>query len=270
MRRTQHLPDLDRLSTVAAAILLAYALARYVSLPSRLVSLQLPGLYLGFDLNFRTFVVLIVAGLTASGAEWLLRQHPALQDRIALEHWLLPALTAWVIGIPLLELPLGWIWWLGFVIGGATLMLVLVAEYIVIDHDDIRQPPAAAGLTVLSFGLFLFMSVSLRLVGIRLLFLLPTITLGGGLVCLRTLHLRLRGRWAFAQAFTITLIIGQLTAALYYWRISPVSFGLILTGVSYALTSFFAGLEEGLSPREASLEPAIILGILWGAAAWNL
>ena len=147
MLKTRNLPDAERLSVLAATILLAYALARFVNLPGYELAIQLPGVYLSVEINVRTFVTLLVAGLTASGADWLLRDHPALGDRSTLEHWLLPALTAWVIGIPLFQTPPGPIWWAGFALGGGLLMLVLVAEYIAVDPEDIRQPPRAKPAT---------------------------------------------------------------------------------------------------------------------------
>jgi len=116
---------------------------------------QLPGLYLSVPVNVQILVAFVVAALTAIGADWLLRDHPALRRRRTLEHWLLPALTAWVIGMPLFQLPLSPLWCGGFALGGALLILVLVAEYIVVDSEDARQAPAAAVLTAVSFALFL-------------------------------------------------------------------------------------------------------------------
>ena len=272
--RSRNLPDANRLSVLAATILLAYALARFIDLPARDLAIQLPGVYLSVEINVRTFVALLVAGLTASGADWLLRDHPAIDVQTApgrpktLEHWLLPALTAWVIGLPLFQLPLGPLWWGGFALGGGLLMLVLVAEYIVVDPDDGRQAPAAAALTAVSFALYMALAVALRFAGIRLFEILPALALTAGLVSLRTLHLRLHGRWAFIQAAVIVLITGQLVAALHYWPITPVPYGLALLGPAYALTSLIGSLEEGESLRQAMVEPALVLLILWGTALW--
>ncbi len=90
MLEHRHLPDADRLSVLAAAILLAYALARFVDIPVRELSMQLPGVYI-VQIDIRTAIALLVAGLTATGADWLLRQHPALHAHSNLEHWMLPA-----------------------------------------------------------------------------------------------------------------------------------------------------------------------------------
>lgn len=266
MDRPQYLPDANRLSMVAAIILLAYAMARFINLPIRQFSLQLPGVFLSVNLEIRTLVVIMVAGLTAAGADWLLHDHPGLGKRSTFEHWLVPALTSMVISLPLFQLPLGPIWWAGVLLGGAFLMLVLLAEYLVVNPDDPRQPPAASGLTILSFTLFLLMAVSLRTASVRLFLTIPALVIAGWLVCLRTLHLRLHGIWALLQSSIIAILLGQMATALFYMRLTPVSFGLALIGAAYGLTSLIAGVAEGADLRQAVIEPGIVSLILWLAA----
>jgi hypothetical protein len=147
-------------------------------------------------------------------------------------------------------------------------MLVLLAEYIVVDPEDVRHPPAAAGLTAVSFALYLALAVALRFGGVRLFLVLPALTLAAGLVSLRALHLRLHGRWAFIPAGVIALIVGQLAAGLYYWPLTPVAYGLALLGPAYALTSLIGALEEGEPLSQALVEPGIVLVLVWGAAVW--
>ncbi|MCK5429242.1 MAG: hypothetical protein KAI94_07210, partial [Anaerolineales bacterium] len=72
MLEHRHMPDANRLSVLSSIILLAYALARFVDLPTRDVAFQLPGIYLAIEINIRTIVALLVAGLAATGADWLL------------------------------------------------------------------------------------------------------------------------------------------------------------------------------------------------------
>ena len=85
----RHLPDADNLSILSAIILLAYVIARFVDIPLNEFTVQLPGLYLNFELSIRTIITLLVAGLAASGAEWLLRQHPRLREQKTFDHWIL-------------------------------------------------------------------------------------------------------------------------------------------------------------------------------------
>jgi hypothetical protein len=232
------------------------------------VGIQLPGFYLAIDLNIRAIVALLVGGLSASGAELLLRSHPGLKEKKTFENWLLPGLTAWVIGVPLYQLPLGPEWFASFILGGALLMLVLIAEYISIDPDDFRYTPASAGLIAVSFALYLVLIIAIRSADPRLFLILPAVTFCAGLVSLRALHLRLRGRWVLFPAIALALVIAQLTAALHYLPISPLAFGLVLLGPTYALTSLIGALEEGIPLRRGILEPVLVLIVVWGTALW--
>jgi len=264
----RHLPDADRLSVFSAVILLAYAVARFVNFPTNEFGVQLPGLYVDFVIHMRLVVAFLVTGMAAAGADWLLRQHPRLGQRLAIEHWILPAVTAWVIGVPIYQLPLGLQWWSWFLVGGALLVLVVVAEYITIDPQDLRYPAATAGLTAVAFALFLILSISLRDVGERLFWVAPALALAGGAIGLRTLHLRLGGTWAFFQAGVIVLLLGQFTAALYYLPLSPLAFGLILLGVAYGLTGLLANLATGRRLTQAVVEPLVILMVVVALALW--
>ncbi len=268
MLEVRYTPDINRMSVLAATILLAYGLGRFVELPGRTLELQLLGVYIPLQISARTIVSFLVAGLTAAGANWLISDHPQIRKKSSIEHWILPALTAWVIGLPLYQLPLGILWWGGFLVGGILLTLTLLAEYIAVDPDDVRQPIAAAGLTALSYALFLMLAIALRYSGTRLILILPTLFIASWLVSLRTLHLRLGGKWAIAQSGIIALICAQISASLHYMPLSPISFGLVLLAPTYALTSLIANLAEGKNLRQAIVEPGLIFALLLLAALW--
>jgi hypothetical protein len=80
------------------------------------------------------------------------------------------------------------------------LILVFVAEYIVFDLSDARHVPAIVGLTAVSFALYLILIIAVRAAGLRLYLLLPALVIPIGLVSLRTLYLRLGGRWCLGWA----------------------------------------------------------------------
>ncbi len=257
---------INRVSVLASAILLSYTLAGFISFPAQILTIQLPGIFFEFQLNVQVVVSLFVAGLTATGADWLVREHPSFQERFTIQHWLLPALVAWVIGLILFQQPFSLLWWIIFAVGGVILILVLVAEYIVVDPNDVRQIPAVIGLTAISYALFLMLAITIRAAEIRLFLLTPAISLGCALTSLRTLHLRLHHRWAFTATAVIAIIIGQLSAALNYLNIEPITFGLILLGPAYALTSLVGGLLEKKYWRQVMVEPIVVLIFVWGFA----
>jgi hypothetical protein len=47
-----------------------------------------------------------------------------------------------------------------------------------------------------------------------------------------------------------------------------VRFGLVLLGPLYALTALAVNLADGNPFRRAFVEPAVMLGLLWGLAIW--
>lgn len=262
----RYLPDANRVGVLAAAVLLTYALTRLVNAPAFIVSIQLPGFYFSYPFTLGTAMTLMAAGLTASGMIWLLRSHPAIEARSILEHWLLPALTAFILGVLLDALAGGTVWWAAFAVGSAILIVVILAEYVAVDPGAPTYALASAGLTALSYALFLLFVIALRMSAIRLFLSVPAIFLAAGLVALRTLHLRLSGRWEFPWAFGIGLISAQMAAGLHYWPLTPLQAGLILLGPLYALTALAYSLSQEIPIRNALTEPGIILGALWAVA----
>ena len=131
-----HLPDTNQLSILSATIMLAYALTPFVRLPETNLVLRLPFAVFEFTLSFNTIVSVLTALLAAVGTDWLLRSHPHREGASLWQHVLLPALTAWTIGVPLSTLTIGPQWWAVFAMGGVLLVLVFIAEYIVVDFQD--------------------------------------------------------------------------------------------------------------------------------------
>jgi hypothetical protein len=198
-----------------------------------------------------------------------LRDHPALGRKKTIGHWWVPALTAWTLAVPLYQLPVGPQWLASFGAGGVLLMLVLIAEYIAVDSQDLRYPVASAGLTAVSFALFLLLAIAMRSAGLRQFYILPALTFSFALVCLRTLHLRLRGRLLILQTTALALIVAQVAAGLHYWPLPPIAFGLAILGPAYSLTSLVGGLAEGEPFRKAMVEPLVVLVTVWGIAFWT-
>ncbi len=238
MQRVTHLPPAGALSLFTATILLAYTLAQYVRLPAQTLSLQFLGVYLEFTLSINTLTNLLVAALVASGMDGLLRTHPALRHGSTAVHWVLPALSAWVLGAALSLLRTQPMWWLSVLIGGAVLALVCVAEYIVADPQDAFYPWATNGLAVLAFGLFLALAVSLHEAELRLFWRLPALTIAAALTSLRVLHLRLRGRWAGWTTYAAALLVAQSAAFLQYWPLSSARYGIFVLTPLYALITW--------------------------------
>ncbi len=268
MTEHRYLPDPARVSVLTAVVLLAFALRRVLSTPDYRVPLQVGGIDLTLSINLGTLLVLLAAGLTAAGVDWLLRTHPSLQAGETREHWLLPTLTVLVTGIALYSLPPSGVWWLGFGLEASILVVVFLAEYVAVDPTDTRYPLATAILTVLAFVIFLILAVALKAADARLVLVAPALFLGGGLAALRTLHLRLSERWEYGWAIGIAIIVSQVGAAIHYWPLTPVRYGLALLGPLYGLTMLAVSLAEGNPFRRAIAEPVVMLALFWGLAVW--
>jgi hypothetical protein len=262
----QNLPDIDSISILAAIIVFAYTLESFITLPTFEFSRQLPGLYIELNLSVNLITPVFAALLTAAGVNWMVQNHPASHGKITLQHAILPALTALVIGIPLSRVPVGLGWWLGLIGGTTILCLVLIAEYIAVDPDDARLPFANAALSAVSFALFLILAGTLRAAGTRLLFNTPALIIAAWLVSLRVTNLRLHGEWTVYESAIIAFLVGQFAAAFNYWPLAPISFGLLLLGPSYALVSLFCNLIEEKPLRQLIFEPSLSIIIAWSAA----
>jgi len=261
------LPDADRLGVLVASVLLTFALTRLVQSPQFILSFNLPGFYFAYPLSLSTALTVLAAGLSATGMDWLLREHPAVKGRSAVEHWMLPTVTTFVIGAPLALLPDGPPWWVGFGIGAMLLISVFLCEYVVVDASAPYYALARAGLTALSYALFLILVIALRFSALRMILLIPPIFISAALISLRILHLDGADRWDFPWALGIGLVCAQLGAGLRYWPLTPLQFGLALTGPLYALTALSGSLAESVPVRRAAVAPAILLGLMWLSAA---
>ena len=256
-------PQFDRLSVVASMILLAYALLPFIQAPSRETSFTILGILINFRLDFTLGVSVLAAGLSAAGTDWLLRDHPQMAGKPVYPHYLLPALTAWVIGIPLGLLKVSLQWWAVFGLGTLLLLGVLLAEYISVDSKDTRHALALMVLTAVSFGLFLTMAISIRAAGLRLYLLLFTLVPVCALLCLRLFHLRMQENWNIEWAGAIALVVAQTAMGLYYLPLAPIRYGLILLGITYALVEFAAQYQPNEPIRMKLIGPLLSLALFW-------
>jgi hypothetical protein len=258
-----YLPSANRIGTLIASVLLAFALTRLIQSPRFTLSITLPGFYFAYPLTLSSAMTLLAAALTATGMDWLTRDHPTLGQKPNIEHLMLPTLTTFVIGAPLALLSNGTAWWVVFFMSAILLAGVFLAEYIAIDASAPPYAFARAGLTALAYALFLILATSLRFSGARMFLLVPVIFIVATLISLRILHLDGTDRWDFPWAIGISIVCVQIGAGLHYWPLTPIQFGLALTGPLYALTMLYASLAENIPLRRAAISPAVIVVLAW-------
>jgi len=261
-----YLPSADRVGVLIASVLLAFALTRLIQSPRFTLTISLPGFYFAFPATLGSVMSILTAALSATGMNWLTRGHPALGGKPNIEHIMLPTLTTFVIGAPLTLLPDGTTWWVGFSFAAILLVIVFLAEYITIDPTAPAYGFARAGLTALGYALFLILATSLRFSGARMFLLVPAVFIVSALICLRILHLDGTDRWDFPWAIGIGIVSAQISAGLHYWPLTPIQFGLALTGPLYALTMLSNSIAEDIPIQRAVLGPVVIMGLAWISA----
>lgn len=254
---------ITHLSQVAAVICLGYAALPFLHPPLESPVLSLPGFLLILPVSLSSLPAVWVTLLVISGMDWILQEREdPLPLRSRVVHWPLPALVAWALSVPLGTLQVGLQWWLIFGLGSGLLIAVMAAEYVAAGRVGAGQFWAYITLTAASFALFLILAVTLRATGTRLylqwLVLVPAIML----IVLRHLSLRLTERWAWEWAAVVGLLMVQISTGLHYLPLKPLSYGLTLTGLAYALTSLAGALEEGRPWRSAWVEPVVMLSVL--------
>lgn len=263
MISNRHLPNPERISMILASVLLVLAMTQFINLPAQLYSISFLGIFLPIEIKFRTIVAIFVAGMTATGTDWLLRDHPNLESKSTIPHWFLPALTAWISHIVLSNLPISANWWLVFLGTGIFLLIVLYGEYIILDQSDPRYSYAYTGLNILAYAQFILLAISLKTIGLRLFLILPALGISAGFICLRAFQTGIMVKQPFRLALVGMVITIQLSAALHYLPINPISYGLILLGPLYVLIYGGPIIFQSPPTLKGWIEPIIILFILW-------
>lgn len=257
----RYFPNQDRLSVITAVILLAYTLTRFVDIPTREISATLFGSSIGFELNGQIIILAIVAALISTGSDTLIRSHPKSETTAGgtVPHWILPGASALGLGLLLNLEPLGPVWWIGLGISALFLVLVLVAEYTVVEPNDRAYQAAAFGLTALTYIIALALFSWLRYTSTRAALSGTATAFLAALLSLRLLLLSglsfLRGS---VYASVVGLVVGETMWALNYWRVTPVSAGLLLLVQFYILHGLVQQHLIGGITRRMIIEFAVV------------
>lgn len=263
-----NLPNQERLSVVIATVMLAFAISQFIDIPVGSSQFSIVGIVIPLNINLSTVITVAIAGMTASGTDWILRDHPTLSGRSTIPHLFLPSITAWVQSVTLNNMADTPFKWISFTVGGIFLLVVILAEYIVIYPEDYRKPIATALLTALIYALMLVLTVSLDSSNQRLIISLPAVALGAGMLSMRVFQLQLDQNWPILPSLSCLLITSQIAATFHYLPVSSLSYGLVLLGALYFPINFTINLDQGTNPKRAVVEGGIPLLIIWLVALW--
>ncbi|NPA31421.1 MAG: hypothetical protein GXO37_05410 [Chloroflexi bacterium] len=255
-------PDPAKLSLFTGLLALVLVLARLVQLPGPRRAFTVGEVQVTLALDAALGLAVLLAALTWTGMDWLLRDHPAYRPRRLVWHALLPTFALWALEAALLALPVGPMWWFVFGAGLAALVVVLLAEFVVLDPQDPRALWAGLGLQAVAYGLYLLLALAVRAAGWRLLFAAPLLAVGAWVVARRLWALRSRAPSWWADG-VVLVVMGHLSVAWFYAPLGPLAYSLVLLGALYALVPLLAEPAAGRPWNEAWTEPLATAAGLW-------
>ncbi len=231
--------DRDRLSVVTGALLLALALARLLDVPARTLRVNVFGSPVGLDLSESTILMLLIAGMAATGMETLVREHPVVRDghlRRTVVFWIVPALLSMALASWLSRVTDVALWTLGMLAAALIIPFALTAEYAAVSPHLRRDTWLQWGYSVLIHLVALILFSALYDARLRGLLGAPFIFVGATLLAAR-LYWALTGRTSQAAITgAITgLPVAQLLLVLNYWPLSSLQGGLALLLAFYVL-----------------------------------
>lgn len=258
--------NLDRLGVVMAMTMLSFSLTRIIPASADTQSFSIMGFEIGLTLNLKTLISLITAAMAAVGCDWLVRSHPNFAENqakglLGFQHIIAPVFLAFVISVTLNQTLTGIYWWIVFALGGVFFSMILIAEYTIIDNRSQSHPLASMGLVGLSFALFLVMGIATRSLGIRLYLEVIICLISSAMVTSRMFFIRLNGQLPIFWTLVVSLIMAQITAGLHYVGLQPIQFGLLLTGMLYAMDSLICGIVEKKERFALYFEPFAMIFI---------
>jgi Protein of unknown function (DUF5656) len=234
--------DAQRLSVLAALVVLGNGLSRLVTIPTKGFVLTVFNIQWTVLVNGSAVFLLLVGAVVAVGADSVLRTHPTHQQHAggsrlqSLLHLILPATATLGGGLALSLFPSGPRWWVGMVAVSALVVLCVVGEYVVIDRSDYRYDLASVGLGILAYSLLALMLSAMHASETRLAVFLPSIALVVSVLALRLFELTASpGPRLLAYAGGTGWIIAQLALPLNFWPLPSVAFGLGLTVAAYCV-----------------------------------
>lgn len=225
---------------------------------------------IAFRLNFFSFIPLLLAALAAVGAIWTFSVHPLWDDEKfslykILPNLALPFLSILILAIVLMQSTRSLVWWAVFLPGYLILVLLLRAEYKLIGTSENQHFWYSILVISFSFGLFLLFTIALKNSGIRMFVQFMLILIAALFVAYRYYSLMNPANKNYLQAALVAWITAQLAVALHYVFIKPIQYGLILTGLLYALSSWmsqFQATKKWYQYKEPLLMAAVTILIL--------
>lgn len=232
---------LNRFSILLAFLALGFCLLYLVPIESTTNQINLFGIT--FNISFFSFIPLILALLAAVGAIWVFVTHPSLEDKDKsflelLPHLMLPFIATLILAIVLRQSARSQIWWVVLLAGYLILVILLRAEFVLIEEEGVNQLFYALVVISFSYGMFLIFMIALKNSNVRMFMQLILVFISSFFVTYRTFTIRQRTDLKISHTLLIAWLITQLAVGLHYLFINPIQYGLLLTGSLYAVTTW--------------------------------
>jgi hypothetical protein len=234
---------LDRLSLLTSFVLVGLTLSLILELPSQRIEFSVLGSEASITVSGTWLIALLLAALTAAGVNSVARTHPRVhlgEARYLFILWILPALIVVAATMILSSTNVrvdGMYALTGVAVAGASLVAVIVGEYLTIDLNDRWYSAARLGVNLAVYLAALVLFATIYSWKIRSLYSAPAIGLSAGLLALELLRgseVDFRRTWLYAAA--VGLSLGEIVWALNYWNLSGFIGGALLLVFFYALT----------------------------------
>lgn len=262
-------PDRDHLSVLTALVIITYTLLRVIVLPSLRLDISIVGIFLEINIDTQFIMLVLSAMLTATGADWLIRTHPAYQPGIPTQkHLIIPGMAALGAGAILTGIPEGIILWLALPLSSLVLMAVLVAEYVAFDPADRRRERVVISLTGLTYILLLGILYTLQAAGLRAVYGVPISFLAVSAAAWRLLSLTNPRKLVFPYGIGIGICAAELVWAFHYWPFAPLESALFVSIAVYAGETLIDSVLKKQLNRSRWIELAVVTSIALAAVVF--
>ncbi len=228
-------------------------------MPTQRYGIQALGSQLGVELSTHWLMTALAVGLVVAQGRRLFLDHPLCRGGQALVFSILPALTALVVGALLARTEGLQSWLLTLVAGLVVLGVVTTHEFKSLDPSELVRPGSRVLTATLVYATALILLTLIFTARLRALLAAPTVFAITSLLTVRFL-------WSTGQRSgqvaiyggIIGLVMGQAIWALNYWRISPLSSGLLLLMILYVATGTVQQSLRGLMSGRVLAEHGVV------------
>jgi hypothetical protein len=283
----------DRASVLVWVALMGLAAQRLLALPSRDISATVLGSPITVTITTNTILGVLLAALVASGTEAVVRAHPRIRfsgwvgsleplrrsettprdlaEAAPVQRWVFWALPVALVVVALFLLPVTpsqTFWVLGLMLTGAALGFAMAGVFYTIDPFARGYRRARLGMNALTYGVALVLFLVVYRSRARSIVSATEVMFVSGLLALELLRGSGRPTLMITLYAGITgLLLGQVTWALNYWRLTSLTGGLVLLVVFYDVVGLAQNALQGRIGRRVLLEYGLItiaaMALIW-------